>query len=132
MTSDYSHTNLSEVKDSAADFGHGDVMSVRFAGEAVDARDTGFSYHRIEPGRRQPFGHRHEQAEEVYVVIRGDGRINLDGELVELRELDAVRVGPQVARCIEAGEGGIEFLAFGPRRQGDGEMLPGWWGEDGA
>lgn len=131
MPSDYSHTNLSEVKDSAAEYGHGDAMEARFAGESVGARDTGFSLHRVKPNRRQPFGHRHEEAEEVYVVIRGSGRINLDGEVVELRELDAVRVGPAVARCVEAGEEGIEFLAFGPRREGDGELLPGWWGEQG-
>jgi len=60
----------------------------------------------------------------VYVVISGSGRINLDGEVAELRPLDAVRVAPTVARAFEAGDDGLEVLVFGPHCEGDGELLP--------
>jgi len=87
------------------------------------------SHHRLRADTRQPFGHRHERAEEVYVVIAGSGRVKLDDEIAELRPLDAVRVAPAVTRAFEAGPDGLELLAFGPRHDGDGELFPGWWSE---
>jgi mannose-6-phosphate isomerase-like protein (cupin superfamily) len=119
----YTIRNLREVKDSAPEFGMGDTQEARFAREAVDAERTGFSLLTVKPGKRLPFGHRHDKAEEVYVVIAGTGRINLDGEVVELQRLDAVRVAPAVARAFEAGPEGLELLAFGPRHEGDGELI---------
>ena len=58
--------------------------------------------------------------------------MNVDGELVDLRALDAVRVPPERPRSFEAGPDGLEFLAFGAPRVGesaaaDAEQLPGWW-----
>jgi mannose-6-phosphate isomerase-like protein (cupin superfamily) len=35
--------------------------------------------------------------EEVYVVLRGSGRMKVDDEIVELKEWDAVRVPPEWA-----------------------------------
>lgn len=128
MSDPYTIKQLTEVEDAAANFGHGDAQEVRFANADLKAEATGLSLHRIKPGKRQPFGHRHEDAEEVYVVIAGGGRVNLDGEVVELGRLDAVRVAPGVTRAFEAGDDGLEMLAFGPRHDGDGELLPGWWG----
>jgi quercetin dioxygenase-like cupin family protein len=58
-------------------------------------------------------------------VIDGSGRINLDGEVVDLRPLDAVRIAPPVARAFEAGPEGLELLVFGPHHEGDDEFLRG-------
>ena len=66
-------------------------------------------------------------------VVAGFTRINLrdkvEGEVVELRPWDAVRVSPETARGLEAGPGGAEILAFGaPNTEGrDVEILQGWW-----
>jgi mannose-6-phosphate isomerase-like protein (cupin superfamily) len=98
------------------------VQEARFPWRALEAQETGLAYHVIKPGQHGS-AHRHEAAEEIYVVIRGTGRINLDGEIVELRALDAVRVAPQVARAFEAGPEGLELLVFGPHREGDWEFL---------
>jgi uncharacterized cupin superfamily protein len=126
----FTHLNLLEVEDSAAKFGFGEVQEARFCNEAMGTAQTGFSLHRIKPGRRQSFAHHHEEAEELYVVLAGSGRVKLDEEIVELAERDAVRVPAQVIRCFEAGDAGLEILAFGPRRDDDrGEILPGWWGD---
>ena len=119
----YTIKNLSEVEDSAPKFGFGERQEAHFAHGALEAQDTGCSYHVVKPGKRQGFAHRHDKAEEVYVVIGGTGRINLDGEVVELQRLDAVRVAPAVARAFEAGPEGLELLAFGPRHEGDGELI---------
>ena len=127
MSASYTIKNLRDVEDSAPQFGLSEVQEARFANEALEASDTGLSFHAVKPGQRQSFGHRHENAEEVYVVLGGSGRVKLDDEVLDIGSLDALRVSPPVARAFEAGPDGLELLAFGPRRKGDGEMLPGWW-----
>jgi mannose-6-phosphate isomerase-like protein (cupin superfamily) len=123
----YTIKNLGATEDSAAKFGLGEVGEAHFPREELDARSTGFAYLVLRPGKRQAFGHRHEQAEEVYVVLSGDGRIRLDDEIVEIGELDAIRVAPEITRAFEAGSGGLSVLAFGPHHGGDGELLHDFW-----
>lgn len=123
----YTHLTVDSVEDVAPANGFGEQGSARFATADLDAERTGLAIHRLNPGRRQPFGHRHDAAEEVVYVVAGSGRVKLDDEIVELRERDAVRLAPTVARCFEAGDAGLEFLVFGARHAGDGEILPGWW-----
>ncbi|MDX6631871.1 MAG: hypothetical protein QOH00_4117 [Gaiellales bacterium] len=129
MTRPYTLKRLTEVEDSAVKFGMGDVEEARFCNGDLDAEDTGMSLHMLKPGKRQPFGHRHDKAEEVYVVIAGSGRVKLDDEIVDVAKHDAVRVAPGVVRAFEAGSDGMEMLAFGARHDGDGEVIQGWWAD---
>lgn len=129
MANSHTHMRLTEVKDSAPGFGLGDDLEARFANDDLDAERTGLSHHRLKPGKRQPFGHRHDEAEEVYVVLGGSGRMKLDDEIIDVERLDAIRVAPEVTRAFEAGPGGIEVLAFGARHDGDGQIVPGWWSD---
>jgi len=129
MPTPFTRKRLTDVKDSAPEFGYGDIQEARFAGKDLDAEQTGVSHLRLKPGERSPFGHRHEQAEEVYVVLSGSGRIKLDDEIVDIEVLDAIRVAPEVTRAFEAGSDGIEVLAVGAHHEGDGEIIPGWWSE---
>ncbi|MDO8209982.1 cupin domain-containing protein [Conexibacter sp. CPCC 206217] len=124
---DYTRVNLLDVEDAAAKHGFGETGAARFPAGDLHAERTGLSLHSLLPGRRQSFGHRHRDAEEVYVVLAGSGRAKLDEQVVELKRLDAIRVAPPVARCFEADDDGLELLALGARHQGDGEILPGWW-----
>ncbi|HET7418375.1 MAG TPA: hypothetical protein VFJ61_12200 [Solirubrobacterales bacterium] len=129
MRNPFTHKKLDEVKDSAPGFGYDDVMEARFAREDVDAEETGFSFYRLKPRKRQPFGHKHEDAEEVYVIVRGSGLLKLDDDVIEVERLDAIRVSPDVTRAFEAGDDGLEIIVFGPRREGDGELIHGWWSD---
>jgi mannose-6-phosphate isomerase-like protein (cupin superfamily) len=119
----YTIKNLRDVEDSAPKFGFESVQEAHFAHGDLEAQNTGCSYHVVKPNSRQGFAHRHEAAEEVYVVLSGAGRINLDGEVVDVKRLDAIRVAPPVVRTFEAGPDGLELLAFGPRHEGDGELI---------
>ena len=129
MAGSYTLKRLTEVDDSAVKFGLSENQEARFATEDLEAEDTGLSHHRLKAGKRQGFGHRHENAEEVYVVLSGSGRLKLDDDVIEVGTLDAIRVAPGVTRAFEAGADGIEVLAFGPRHKGDGEVIPGWWSD---
>lgn len=130
MSTPFTHKRLTDVKDSAPDFGLNADAEARFAKDDLDGEQTGVSHHRVKPNKRQPFGHRHEKAEEVYVVLAGSGRMKLDDEIIQIERLDAIRVAPEVIRAFEADAGGLEVLAFGPRHDGDGELVHDWWTED--
>lgn len=129
MASSFTHKKLTDVKDSAPEFGFDEMQEARFAKKDLEAEETGVSHVRLKPGQRSPFGHKHERAEEVYVVIGGSGRMKLDDEIIEVEQLDAIRVAPEVTRAFEAGPEGIEVLAVGARHDGDGEVFPGWWSD---
>jgi mannose-6-phosphate isomerase-like protein (cupin superfamily) len=124
----YAIRNLKEIEDSAVKFGLSPQMESRFARKELGAETLGLSYQRLAPNMRQPFGHRHEQQEEVYVVLSGGGRVSLGDEVVEVRPWDAVRVAPETTRAFEAGPDGLELLAFGAHRVStDVESVQGFW-----
>lgn len=128
MPTPYTLKKLTDVEDSAPKFGLAQMGEARFCGGDLDAQDTGVGLHRLRAGQRQPFAHKHDEAEEIYVVLSGSGRGKFDDEIVELARLDAVRVAPGVVRAFEAGAGAdLELLVFGPHHAGDGEIIQGWW-----
>lgn len=123
----YTVRNLRETEDSAPKFGLSDLGEAHFPREELGARTTGLAFHVLKPGMRNAFGHRHENAEEIYVVLAGSGRMRLDDEVVQVGELDAIRVDPPIARAFEAGPDGLTVLVFGPRHESDGELLHDFW-----
>lgn len=129
---DYTKQNLkSDVENSAPGFGMPEGMEAHFAGGALELNAAGMAYEHLDGGVRPPFGHRHSEQEEVYVVIEGSGRIKLDDEIVELERLDAVRIGKGVMRCMEGGPDGIGWIAFGAppveNAREEAELVQGWW-----
>jgi quercetin dioxygenase-like cupin family protein len=128
---DFTRLNLrQDVEDLAPKHGLEGIQS-RFARKPLGMEKGGISLYRMSPGFRLPFGHRHEEQEEVYVVLSGSARFTLEDETVELRELDALRVPGPVARGMEAGPEGAELLAFGApdTDNKDAEMVDGFWAD---
>jgi mannose-6-phosphate isomerase-like protein (cupin superfamily) len=129
--SGYTKRNLkSEVEDSAPKFDMPSEMEARFARRSIEGETLGLSHMKLAPNFRIPFGHKHSGQEEVYVVVRGSGRVKVGDEVVELGEWDAIRFDMDTMRQMEAGPDGMEYIAFGagtdPR---DAEMAPGWWSD---
>jgi mannose-6-phosphate isomerase-like protein (cupin superfamily) len=111
---DYTLLNLKrDVEDSGERFGYAPNMEARFARTALNLDKSGISYFKLAPGFRVPFGHRHAEQEEIYVVLSGSARVKLDDEVLELQEMDAVRIPVSTMRGFEAGPDGVEILAFG-------------------
>ena len=128
---DYTLRNLKDdVENSAERFGLSPNLETRFGRKALEVEGGGLSYQRLAPNYAVPFGHRHGNHEEVYLVIAGSGRAKLDGEERELKQWDALRVAPPVARGFAAGPDGMELLVIGFGEAGDAEMLQGYWDEN--
>jgi mannose-6-phosphate isomerase-like protein (cupin superfamily) len=127
----YTKKNLrTDVENQAPKFGMPSEMESRFARRALEGETLGLSLFRLAPGFRIPFGHKHESQEEVYVVIRGSGRVKVEDEIVDVKEWDAIRFDKDTMRNVEAGPDGIEYLAFGAGDDPtEAEMAPGWWSD---
>jgi quercetin dioxygenase-like cupin family protein len=126
---DYTIVNLREVEDMAPKFGMPPGLEARFARETLGLHNQGMSLFRLDPNHRIPFGHRHGEQEEVYVVVGGSARMKLEDEIVELRTWDAIRLPPELRRGLEAGPDGADVLAVGAPNVGfgDAEQLPEFW-----
>ncbi len=124
---DYTLKNLREVEDLAVEGGFSDTQEARFADKDLGLEGLGVSHQIVKPGKHHAFGHRHREAEEVYVVLSGSGKIHLDEEEVEVERLDAIRVGPEVTRGFEAGNDGLELIVFSEKAPGDAEIVEGFF-----
>ena len=123
-----------DLEDVGPGFDGAPDLEFRSAGPALGLEQSGLSYQRVPPGYRFPYGHTHRIQEEVYVVVRGSGRMKLDDEIVELQEWDVVRVSPRTWRGYEAGPEGLELIVYGAPNLGevprdDVEGKRGWWTE---
>jgi mannose-6-phosphate isomerase-like protein (cupin superfamily) len=132
----FSHLNLrADLDDVGSNFDGGPGLEFRMATKVLGLAHSGLSFQRVPPGERFPYGHTHRTQEELYVVVRGGGRMALDDVVIELAEYDAVRVPPGTWRGYEAGPDGLELLVLGAPGLGDGqredvEGTRGWWAGD--
>ena len=118
-----------DVEDMAPKFGMPDGIEAHFGRKPLGLAKSGLSYFKLGPDYKLPFGHRHSEQEEIYVVVSGSAALKLDDEEVELKELDAVRIPEGVMRGMAAGPRGAELIAFGaPNTDNkDIEMVQDWW-----
>ena len=129
----FTHRNLRrDLDDVGSNFNGAPDLEFRLATDALELEQAGLCYQRIPPNYRFPFGHTHQVQEEVYIVVRGSGRMKVDEEVIALEELDAVRVPPGAWRGYEAGPDGLELLvtgapSLGDDRRGDVEGARDWW-----
>jgi mannose-6-phosphate isomerase-like protein (cupin superfamily) len=130
--SDYTHLNLKDdVDDQAPNFGLSPDLEFRMARVPLEMENAGVSYLRIGPGFRMPFGHKHKQQEEVYVLVNGSAKIKIEDDVHELKQWDAVRLHRDTMRGFEGGPEGAEFIAIGAPNTGpgDADMTQDWWSD---
>jgi mannose-6-phosphate isomerase-like protein (cupin superfamily) len=129
----FTHMNIKrDLEDIGSAFDGPPDLEFRAATKPLELEESGLTYQRVPPGYRFPYGHTHERQEEVYVVVRGGGRMKVDEEIIELEKWDAVRVPPGSWRGYEAGPEGLEILVIGAPNLGesprdDVEGRRDWW-----
>lgn len=71
------------------------------------------SINNLPAGACVPFVHSHKQNEELYAVLSGKGKAVIDGETVELKAGDWVRIAPAAKRQFFAAEdSAISFICI--------------------
>jgi mannose-6-phosphate isomerase-like protein (cupin superfamily) len=129
----YSVQNLKEVENQGERFGiNPDEMQLRMGKDPLECKNAGVTYLRLGPGYRVPFGHRHKEQEEIYVLVNGSARMKIEDEIVEMQPLTAVRVDSGTMRGYEAGSEGADLIVIGAPRTGpgDADAVQGWWSGD--
>jgi mannose-6-phosphate isomerase-like protein (cupin superfamily) len=126
----YTIVNMKEVEDQAPKFGLSPDLEARFARVPLESELIGFTYQRLAPNVRIPWGHTHKTQEEVFLLVSGSARMKLDDEIKDLKPWDAVRVHKDTMRGFEAGPEGAEFIVVGaPGGPGDAETVQDWWSD---
>jgi mannose-6-phosphate isomerase-like protein (cupin superfamily) len=86
----------------------------RKARAELGATSFGLTVIELEPNADNHPDHAHEGGqEEVYVVLRGTGELEVEGEKVPLDPETIVRVGPECRRKINPGPDGMRLVAIG-------------------
>jgi len=82
----------------------------------LEAETLGARYWRLHPGQASTW-HRHFEMHELYVLIEGEGRVRVDDEVLTLRPLDALLVGPEHVRQLfnDTGADALWLVVGAPR-----------------
>jgi uncharacterized cupin superfamily protein len=125
-------SNIVNVEDISRDPDEPEGFDWKGLGEAGGSVQTGLNWIRVAPGRAGTPPHCHSEEEEVFVVLEGDGTLELwpsprAAQSGAEREDHAVRAGSIVARpaatrighTLRAGPNGMTYLVYGTRKPND-------------
>jgi uncharacterized cupin superfamily protein len=90
------------------------VKEKEFLSRPMGCKGIGFSFVRCKPGEGATYVHRHKVQEEVFIALKGDGTIILDGKRIKMPEGTIVRVGPTVWRALgNDSKSDVVFMVLG-------------------
>ena len=72
-----------------------------FVGQAVGTTGSELSFQTLVPGQDSGFLHTHKTHEELYIILRGEGTYQVDGEYFPVSEGSIVRVSPDGRRALK-------------------------------
>ena len=107
----------------------------RDLGRSAGSERTGIQHIRVEPGRLNCQHHCHSAEEEIFVVLEGDGTLELvpsprsstqEEQRIPVRAGHVVSrpPGTRVAHAFRAGDNGLALLAYGTREPNDIAYYP--------
>lgn len=99
-----------------------------FLKEVLGLTGMEISYGLIPGETSLPFYHKHQQNEEVYLILSGFGQFQVDGQVMEITEGTAVRVSPEGVRSFRNLSHEPMFYVVIQAREGSLEQ---WTGSDG-
>ena len=84
-----------------------------FLHDALELTSCEISVNTVPKGFKVPFNHKHKQNEEIYIVLKGERVITVDGESLMIKEGSAVKILPEASRTIEnTGDNEFEFICI--------------------
>ena len=70
----------------------------KFLKEELGLTAMEVSINRLEPGAGMPFFHKHNENEEFYLFIKGEGEFQIDEEIFPVKEGTAIKIAPDAER----------------------------------
>jgi mannose-6-phosphate isomerase-like protein (cupin superfamily) len=94
----------------------------RFLKQEMGLTGMEISANSMRPGEALPFRHRHEQNEEVYIFLDGEGEFEADGQMIPIRPGTVIRCAPGSSRAWRnTGEGPMPYLCIQAKHESYGE-----------
>ncbi|WP_455095878.1 cupin domain-containing protein [Prevotella koreensis] len=72
-----------------------------FAGQTVGATGSELSFQTLVPGQDSGFLHTHKTHEELYIILKGEGRYQVDNDIFPVSEGTIIRVAPNGKRALK-------------------------------
>mgnify|MGYP003387128757 CR=1 FL=1 len=103
-----------------------------FLKDAIQSTGSEISFNSLPPESEQPYFHIHRKNEEVYIILKGYGFFQVDGECMEIKEGSVVKVTPEGIRGIRNSSKDIMIYVVVQTRENsleeyttdDGERVP--------
>jgi len=90
-----------------------------FVGQAVGTTGSELSFQTLVPGQDSGFLHTHKTHEELYIILKGEGQYQVDGEIFPVGEGTIVRVAPGGKRALKnTGSENLTMLCIQYRANG--------------
>jgi mannose-6-phosphate isomerase-like protein (cupin superfamily) len=129
---DYVIKRLDEAPDVLGDY-PGEMRMMTYE---LDAEKVAFTWRRMPPktGGKGSYGHRHQEAEEIYFVSEGKLQFKLEDEVIELEAGTTIRVPPHVTRSVWNDEPDDAVVIIVSNRvsdpRTDAQTVPDFWPDE--
>lgn len=92
---------LNEIKDYVLPMGDIEIPGKVFVGQALQATGSELSFQMLIPNQDSGFLHTHKTHEELYLILKGEGEYQVDGEIFSVSEGSIIRVAPDGKRALK-------------------------------
>jgi len=92
---------INEIIEHELPMGPVTIQGKVFVGQAVGATGSELSFQTLVPGQDSGFLHTHKTHEELYIILKGEGLYQVDGEQFPVSEGTIVRVAPNGKRALK-------------------------------
>ena len=92
---------MNEIIEHVLPMGPITIQGKVFAGQAVGATGSELSFQTLVPGQDSGFLHTNKTHEELYIILKGEGQYQVDGEIFPVSEGTIIRVAPEGKRALK-------------------------------
>lgn len=92
---------LNEIKNYVLPMGNIEIPGKVFVGQALQATGSELSFQVLVPNQDSVFFHTHKTHEELYLILKGEGEYQVDGEIFSVSEGSIIRVAPNGKRALK-------------------------------
>lgn len=75
-----------------------EVKGKVFIGEILKSTGTEISFQILPPNTEIPFLHQHKNHEEIYIILKGTGQFQVDGDTFNIKQGSIIRIAPDGKR----------------------------------